>query len=881
MKALFSALIGLVVPAWVRESVLGDLEEEFHRTEQRGGRRAALRWYAREAVSLSARYAIERWHRNPDVSPQRSVKGRLMTDLKQALRNLRRSPGFAIVAVTTLAVGIAVTLSVYALIDAVLFRPLSSVEPDRLVRLGTRTASSQSASRFAFSYSDYVDLRSRSQTLTSITPTALTPLVLRVGESTSEILSEIISGDYFPMLHVTTGQGRLLGPSDDYPGAAPVAVISHRAAQRHLADREPVGATIVLSSRPFTVVGVAPPEFGGTFIGAPVDAWLTVGSADGFFRRDWRTSRKDAPFGMLSRLAPGVNRAQAQAELDAIAGDLGRIDPAVWRDVRFELLESDMVRGALRRSAVMFAAMLAAMSGLVLLIVCTNVINLLLARGLGSRRQLAIRLALGASRSRLAALAVIECLLLAIVAGGAGLGLASILSRFLSRFELLPTLTLDLGLRVDGGVWAAAALLAVAVGALLGIIPAMQAVNADVQSALTDDARISTGGRTTALVRSALVVAQIAASVLLLSCAGLFARSLINSTRLDLGFVPDHSVAIDIDLSAKDLTPADAHRLYEEIHRRLRTRPGILAVAFSNRAPIDTSTPSVNVIASDTNVAPPQATMYHASPEYFEAISMSLVHGRPFNSSDGGMSGRVAIVNETMAERLWPAKDAVGMFFRTAPDGPPIQIVGIARNSRYRSPGEEPSLHIYLPFAQSDGQSATLIVKHAVNPGTLLTEIQRELERLPIPLEGFFGRTLINHLRLYRLPAELAATMASGLGIMALLLATVGLYGLITYIVSYRTAELAIRMALGASPQRIRAQVMRSGMRLLLPGVLLGLAGAFAVGRVASTILFGIGAADPLTMAAVVGVLSAAVLMASYMPARRAMRIDPAEALRR
>jgi len=294
VKALFSALIGLVVPAWVRESVLGDLEEEFHRTEQRGGRRAALRWYAREAVSLSARYAIERWHRNPDVSPQRSLKDRLMTDLKQALRNLRRSPGFAIVAVTTLAVGIAVTLSVYALIDAVLFRPLSSVEPDRLVRLGTRTASSQSASRFAFSYSDYVDLRSRSQTLTSITPTALTPLVLRVGESTSEILSEIISGDYFPMLHVTTGQGRLLGPSDDYPGAAPVAVISHRAAQRHLADREPVGATIVLSSRPFTVVGVAPPEFGGTFIGAPVDAWLTVGSADGFFRRDWRTTRLSA-----------------------------------------------------------------------------------------------------------------------------------------------------------------------------------------------------------------------------------------------------------------------------------------------------------------------------------------------------------------------------------------------------------------------------------------------------------------------------------------------------------------------------------------------------------------------------------------------------------
>jgi predicted permease len=697
----------------------------------------------------------------------------------------------------------------------------------------------------------------------------------------SEILSEIVSGDYFPLLHVTTGQGRLLGPSDDHPGAAPVAVISDRAADLLLAGRDPIGATIVLNSRPFTVVGVAPAGFGGTFIGAPVDAWLTVGSADGFFRRNWRTSRKDTPFGMLARLASGVNRAQAQAELDAIAGDLGRIDPGSWRDVRFELLESDLVRGSLRRSAVMFAAMLAAMSGLVLLIVSTNVINLLLARGLGSRRQLAIRLALGASRSRLAALAMIECILLAGVSGTAGLGLASIVSRFLSRFELLPTLTLDLGLRVDRGVWTVAAVLAVALGALLGIIPAMQAMRADVQTILTGDPRISTSGRRTTMVRSTLVVSQIAASVLLLSCAGLFARSLINSNRLDLGFVPDHSLAIDIDVSSKDLTPADAHRLYEEIYGRLRTRPGISAVAFSNRAPIDTSTPTVNVIAGDTSMAPPQATMYHASSEYFEAISMSLVSGRPFNSSDDGMSGRVAIVNETMAERFWPSQDAVGMIFRTTPDGPPIQIVGIARNSRYKSPGEEPSPHVYFPFAQSDGQSATLIVKHAMNPGVLLTMIQRELERLPIPLEGFFGRTLVNHLRLYRLPAQLAATMASGLGIMALLLATVGLYGLITCMVSYRTAELAIRMALGASPQRIRAQVLSGGMRLLLPGVILGLAGAFAVGRVASTVLFGIGAADPLTMTAVVAVLSAAVLTASYVPARRAMRIDPARTLRR
>jgi hypothetical protein len=273
--------------------------------------------------------------------------------------------------------------------------------------------------------------------------------------------------------------------------------------------------------------------------------------------------------------------------------------------------------------------------------------------------------------------------------------------------------------------------------------------------------------------------------------------------------------------------------------------------------------------------------MYNASPEYFEAISMSLVTGRPFSLSDTAMAHPVAIINETMAERYWPGQDAVGMFFRTTRDGPPVRIVGVARNSRYRSPGEQPAPHVYLPFAQSDGQSATLIVKHVLNSGTLLTMIQRELERLPVPVEGFFGRTLVNHLRLYRLPAELAAVMAAALGIVSVLLAAAGLYGLIAYIVSARTTEIGIRMALGASPQQIRTQVLGSGLRMLIPGVMLGVAGAVGIGSLASSIMFGVGAVDPPTMAVAVAVLSAAVLVATYLPARRAMRIDPVEILRR
>jgi predicted permease len=882
MKAWVDALLRRTLPWWSRGSVLGDLEEEFRRRSAADGPRSAERWYAREALSICVRYSTERWRTPPDwPRPSHARAAHVMTDLAHAARGLRRSPGFALVAAFTLAVGIAANVSVYALIDAVLFRPLSRVEPERLVRLATTSRKAAAATRFGFSYPDYRDIQSQSRTLTDVTVTNLTPLVLRVSETSAEILGEVVSGSYFPVLHVNAVRGRTLSAADDSAGAPPGVVISQRLHERHFAGANPVGQTMFLNNRAFTIVGVIGREFGGTFVGAPIDVWLCAEAADGLFAKTWRTDRRSTGFNLLARLAPGVSRARAQAELDIVASGIAEREPAARQDLQLRIADGSLVRGGQRQSAAMFAVVLAVLVGLVLLIVGANVANLLLARGMSLRRQMAIRLALGATRWRLMWLVMAESLILSVIGGAGALWMSAGVMRVLSTFAPLPTLTVDLGLRLDTHTVVAAGVLALLTGVLLGAMPALHASAPDVQAVLREDSRTTTAGRSVSRLRAVLVVGQIAVSVLLLSSAGLFIRSLANARHLDLGFRPEHGLAIDLDTNAKNLTPAQRLRLFDELAERLHARADVTSVAFSNRAPVDASTPSVDVIVGGAAADhPPQATMYLASPEYFDAVSMPLIQGRAFDRADNMAAAKVAIVNRTMAERFWPGDRAIGQTFRTVAHGPAIQIVGIARDSMYTGLGEAVAPHVYLPYAQGDTVSGTLIVSVAGDPRPLLAPIQRELDHLSTPLEGFFARTLTDHLKLYRLPGELAAAMSAVLSGVALLIAAVGLYGLIAYMVGQRTNEIAIRIALGAAPHRIRSMVLGSGIRLLIPGIAIGLLGAAGVGALASSLLYKVGPADPLSMAAAAAVIAAVVLTASYLPARQAMRVDPAGVLR-
>jgi len=803
-----------------------------------------------------------------------------MSDVRDVLRGLRRSPLFVLAAALTLALGIGASVTVYALIDAVLFRSISRYEPDRVVRLAALKSGDDQTARNNLSWSDRREIAAASRTLGDLSISGLGAVKYREGEHSAQLLVETVSGSYFRLLHVTTANGRVLAPSDDAGGAPPVVVISERLRARFFPTRNPIGVTVTLNRHPFTVVGIAPSTFGGTFIGAPVDAWIAAESADPFFGREWRTMPS---FSMIGRLAPGATRAELQAELDSLWPSLAR-GVGSRADTRLVALDGDMLGGRRRSMAVMFALVLGIIVALVLVIVCANVANLLLARGIGLRRQMAIRLALGAGRTRLMAMVMTESLIVSALGGAGALALASVLVRVLSTFDRLPTLPIELGLRVDGGVAIAAAIITLAAGVLLGAIPAIHGSRPDLQAALREESGTIAGGGRIARLRSGLVIAQVGVSLLLLSAAGLFGRSLVNARQLDLGYRPDAAVAVDLDITLRDVTPAGAHRIYEELARRLRTRGEVASVAFSNRAPVDFSTPFVDVRLDGVTLAPgqqtPRATMYRASPGYFEVVSIPILRGRAFRESDRLDTARVAIVNETMARRFWPGDEAIGRRFRTAANEAPVEIVGIARDSRYRTPGEEPQPHVYLPFAQADAQTATLLVRTRGDARALLPIVQREIDAVP-SLDGSFPRTLRDHLSVYLLPSELAAALSAALGTVAMLVAAVGLYGLIAYLVTQRTREIAIRMALGASPSHIRTEIVGGGVRLLAPGLVIGVVGTAGVGRLAAAFLYGVGVVDWVSLAGAIVLLAAVVVTASYLPARRAMRIDPAVALRR
>ena len=531
----------------------------------------------------------------------------------------------------------------------------------------------------------------------------------------------------------------------------------------------------------------------------------------------------------------------------------------------------------------MLGALLFALAILLLIIVCANVANLLLARGISVRREMAIRQALGASRARMMRMVLLESLILATLGGMGALGLAAAVLPFLSQFRPLPALTIELGLRMSGTLLLAGAVLSWVAGALLGVLPAWSASHLDAHAVLKDESGSVVGGRSAGRLRRALVVAQIALSVLLLSAAGLFVRSLANAKRIDLGFDPRQAMAIDVDVSRHNLPPVDAHRLFNELSRRLHGRSDIGAVAFSNGAPVELSTPTVDIILDHAATAPgqaaSQATRYWASPEYFEAIRIAIVGGRTFADYDDASSQQVAIVNETMARQLWNG-DAIGRRFRTSVGGPSIEVVGIARDSVYRTPGEARRPHVYVPFAQTNGQTATVIVRTTSDPRAIIGVVQEELERLPQPLEGFFGRTLNEHLRIYLLPSELAATIAAILGALAVFLASVGLYGVIACMVQERGREFAIRLMLGAGADRILWLVTTSVVRVLVPGIAIGAAGGLALSRFAQNVAYGVGSTDLIGLGAAIGVLTAVALLASYLPARRAMGTDPVKIIR-
>ena len=816
-----------------------------------------------------------RW--TPDIS---GISG----DVRLALRHLRQSPAFTLVAVATLALGIGANTAMFSVVNAFLLRPVSARGPDRVVRIAAHAATGGAGAR-RFSYAEFVDFRDRATTLSELAAVNLATCVLTADNRTDQLLGEIASGGYLSLLGAHAEQGRLLAPSDDKPGAAPVAVISNSLWRRRFGGEAIVGRHVLLNRTDYTVVGIADEAVVGSFVGAPVDVWLPIQSSGDALGPNWRTDRSARTLALIGRLADGASRTQARSELQIV-------ESAAAPDASSDLHRSvDVEPGMLatadqRRSAGAFLAVLSTLVLLVLLVACANVGNLLLSRVIGRKRELAIRLSLGASRARVARMLATEALVIGASAGAGALLLSIWITRALERINLLPGLTLRLPAEVDAHVLTFTAAAALFASLALAAVGTLQVVRRDLAPALKDNgpAAMAGGGRTR--VRGALVGVQITVSLLLVIGAALFVRGARAAAAMDPGFDPRGVVVLDLDATT-GRSVAESLRLFRAALQQLGDMPTVVAAALSTRAPLDSSTPLVRVSARVPVEAgdqdSPTVTYLVVSSRFFEVVKTPVASGRPFTDADDATRTPVAIVNESLAARLWPNGDALGrrLWLESQVSTTPCVVVGVARDSKYLSLADERQGHVYLPFAQHPRRGMALLVRSIDPPERAIRDVRNLLHAVDPGLEGFFARTLVEHVAVSTLPVRLAARLAAAIAGLALALAVVGLYSLVSFLVIDRTHELGLRMALGATAGDVMRLVIAYGLRLTLAGLTVGLPTAIAGTRLLRTLLYGVSPVDPVTFVAASAAVVTVATLACALPAWRAMRLSPIVALRR
>jgi putative ABC transport system permease protein len=819
----------------------------------------------------------------------------LLHDLRYALRTLAKSPGFTLVAVATLALGIGGTTVIFTLIDAVLLRPPAHVrEPDRLVSIYT---SDYSGPRYsASSLPDVQDFRDRAEVLSSVAAYTPRPVSFTAGDEPTRALAELVSGEYFAVLGMVPAAGRLFRPDEGRtPGADPVVVLSYSLWQQHFGgDPAVVGKTIRLTGHPFTVVGVAPPDFSGLVRGLDVGLWVPLsmqpvlqpGSND-------LTERGSRGWFVVGRLKPGATLEQARARFAVIGRQLHDAFPDQWTDVHDsarvvsvlperEARVFPRIRGAL----IGFMSILMVVAVLVLLICCANLANLLLARATRRRREVAIRLAIGAARGRLVRQLLTESAVLAIAGALAGALVAGWAAGLLSAFQPPVPVPVALDLRLDLRVLSFTLLVAVGAAVAFGLLPALRATRPDLVGALKQEQSAASGHPRWFGLRDLLVVGQVAISLVLLVAAGLLLRSLRNAQQMDLGFDPHGLAFATVAPSLQGYPEARATQLYATLTQRLATTPGVEAVATAKLLPLglDFERRSVRVVGYQPR---PGEDMEFGDdlvgPGYFAAMRISIVRGRAFTDRDRAGAPRVVIVNQTFVRRFWPGQDPIGKRLEDG-FGYGLDVVGVAHDGKYRSLGEESQPFFYLcalqpPISNRAQTDLTVIVRTAGDPSALLPVLRQEIHALDRDLPVQLA-TMDQHLGLVLLPQRMGATLLGGFGVLGLALAALGLYGVMAYAVSLRTREIGIRMALGARAADVRRMVVTRGLAVTGVGVVLGLLVAFLATRLVTSVLFGVSPTDPVTFAGVVLILAAAGALAAYVPARRATRVDPVVALR-
>jgi macrolide transport system ATP-binding/permease protein len=810
----------------------------------------------------------------------------LWQDLRYAARVLLKSPGFTAVAVVTLALGIGANTAVFSLANALLLRPPEGVSrPEEIVMLGRTLAGSDFGT---FSYPDYADCRDQSASFVNLAAYREEDLDLTTGGSAELLSGMLVSGNYFKTLGVGARLGRTLSTEDDgSPGSNPVAVISDAAwRSRFGSDPNVVGRVITLNNYPFTVVGVAQKGFAGTGVGSATDIWLPLSmysQAVPLFYEKRLEARQISWLSVLGRLKPGVTTEQARAEVTTVARRLEQTYPDTDKVLGVAVVEGLGLQPRSRGEARATMGILLAVAGLVLLIVCANVANLLLVRGEARRKEIAVRMALGAGRARLVRQLLTEALLVSAVGGAVGVVLAFWSKDLLLGSRFLTGVSLPAeDLRIDGRVLGFALLASLATGLIAGLAPALRASDFGLHAMLKDR---GASGPPRSGFRSALVVGQIALSVVVLVCAGLLLRTLMNTQSVNAGFDADRILLVPVDDGRRGYTEERMRLFYQQLVERVRAIPGVGGASMAVTVPLGGSWRTGFRVEGQPTAEPSAQTDYDiVAPRYFETVGIPLVKGRDFNEQDGPNSPRVVVVGEEFARRFFPGEDPLGKRLsipRYEGDDSYLEVVGVVKDIKYERLTEQPRPYIYEPLAQQRQPSATLFVRsRGGDPSALAGPVGREVQALDRGLPLYGVRTMAERLRGSLAPQRSAATLLTIFGLLALLIASVGLYGVLAYSVGQRQREIGIRMALGATGRDVVSFVVRQGAVLIGGGLASGLAVAFALGRALTGMLYGVSAADPLTYVAVALALIAAALAACYIPARRATKVDPGVALR-
>ncbi len=793
-------------------------------------------------------------------------------DMVFAVRQLRRAPVFSAVAAISIGLGVGLNVTIFSVMNGLLLRPLPGVETTGLRRLYVNHHG-------AFQWQDFAWFRDRATLLQSMVGEWLLPVSMETAGTPERIVGATATRGFFQTLGVRMAVGRAFDVDERESGEL-VTVLAYKTwHDRFNADPAIVGKSIRLAGRSFTIVGVAAPEFASSVFGWSPALWVPLASIEAI--NGTRLADYNGSSSVIGRLKPGTSQGAVEAQLASLAKQRLALDTARFAQFTVRLEHVRGVGAEFRAVIAIATGFLLTMVILVLTIACANVANLLLARGEARRTEIGVRLALGAGKARLIRQFLTESLMLALV--GATLGLAGAFALIRVIVRLLPVAPeVSLDFRPDGQVFAYAAVVCIASAVLFGLWPAMRATSPALTGFLREG---STAGGRRSRARGLLVGGQVALCVVLLGVTALLSGSFVRSRAVDPGITPAGVFDVQLDLGQRRAS-ADGLALFDRIAERLRAMPGVSSVALADLAPLSGSNMETRAIpegmSATDRASTPRAYFNVVTPSYFTTLGIRLIRGREFQRTDAPGTPMVAVINETAARRWWPEGDAIGKRFRWGgTDGDLIEVVGVARDAKYNSYGEDPTPFVYLPLAQHYRSQMIAHVRVTGATGAVTTRSLSEAVRgVDASLAPPTIKPLSDEIAFALLPSRIGASLLGAFGLVALIIAASGIYGVMSYMVSRRTREIGIRTALGASRNAVVRLILRDGMRTVAIGTATGMVLCIALGAALSHALYGISAGDPVMLLGAPGVLALVALIACWLPARRAARISPMTAMR-